>query len=68
MFKTYMTRVKMAALSLLTAGVLFGPGCGMTDLRDNVVAGSLGFVKNYTTDVLETLIPAAADLFSPPAA
>jgi len=65
MFSTWMVRIKMAAMTALTAGMLFGPGCSVTDIRDNVVAGSLGFVKTYTGQVLDLLVPDANVLFPP---
>lgn len=63
MITGWIHRVKMAALSLLTAGMLFGPGCGLTDIRDNMVAGGLGFVKSMTTDVLDLVVPNLDELF-----
>lgn len=62
MMAGWIRRVKFAALTM-TAGMLLGTGCGLTDIRDNMVAGGLGFVKSMTTDVLDLVVPNLDELF-----
>jgi hypothetical protein len=52
--------VAMTACSLM-AGTVFAATCTMTDIRDNMVAGSLTAVKNYVTGFWGTLIPDLKD-------
>ncbi len=52
-----MKKIKMAVLTMLCAGALYGTSCGPTDIKNNVIAGTLGFVKNYTTAFFTSWIP-----------
>lgn len=63
MISAWIQRMKLTALALLTAGTLFGPGCGLTDIRDNMVAGGLGFVKTMTTEMLDLVVPNVGEMF-----
>lgn len=40
-------------------------GCTVADFRKNVIAGALGFVEDYTADLLAELLPAPGDLIHP---
>ncbi len=60
--KSVVRRIKVSVLSMAAVGVLYGSACTLGDLRHNVVNGTLGFVKNYTGDLWETLIPTAEEL------
>jgi len=56
-------KVKKAVLTtLVTGGMLLGWSCGWNDVGYNVLAGTQAFVKAYTTDLWEALIPAADEL------
>lgn len=63
MVSAWIQRMKLTALALLTAGTLFGPGCGMTDIRDSMVSGGLGFVKTMTTEFLDMAVPNLDEMF-----
>jgi len=47
----------------LAAGTVFGASCGLSDIKDNLVAGSLNFVKSYTADAWDLIIPNLNELF-----
>lgn len=63
MRRTIKTRTRAVVLGVVTmiGGTAFS-GCSMGDLRLNVVAGVMGFVEDYTTDLLGVLVPAPSDL------
>lgn len=52
-------RIKLAVLTAMTLGgsALYGTSCGMADLRDNLAAGTLSYVKTSTTEFWSALIP-----------
>lgn len=56
-------RLKIVAMTIcmLAAGTVFNASCTMTDIRDNIVSGSLTAVKNYTTTFWTTLVPDISD-------
>lgn len=56
-------RLKITAMTLCTlmAGTVFAASCTLTDIRDNIVAGSLGAVKAYTQSFWTTLVPDLKD-------
>ena len=54
-------KIKVAALSVTALGMLYGAACTVGDVRHNVVNGTLSFVKGYTSDLWEALIPAVDD-------
>ncbi|UCE59530.1 MAG: hypothetical protein JSU63_19065 [Phycisphaerales bacterium] len=58
-------RMKAAMLTAVVAvgGTVFA-SCGWTDLRYNFVAGTQAFVKGYTTDMWEAIVPAPGDLIN----
>ena len=62
--KSLVRKIKVSALSMATVGVLYGSACTVGDLRHNIVNGTLDFVKNYTGDLWESLIPPADQLVS----
>ena len=55
-------KMKVAVFSMTAVGMLHASACSLGDLRLNLVNGTLAFVKGYTTDMWEALIPAADDL------
>ncbi|MFQ5461369.1 MAG: hypothetical protein ACE5E5_01945 [Phycisphaerae bacterium] len=55
--------VKMTVLSSLTVGMLFASVCSAADVRKNLAAGTQSFIKNYTIDIFEALVPPASDVF-----
>ena len=55
-------KIKVAALSLASFGMVYGAACTVGDVRHNVVNGTLSFVKGYTSDLWEALIPPADQL------
>ena len=50
-------KIKVAALSVAAFGMTYGAACTVGDVRHNVVNGTLSFVKGYTSDLWEALIP-----------
>jgi len=55
-------KIKLAALSVTALGMTYGAACTVGDVRHNVVNGTLSFVKGYTSDLWEALIPPADQL------
>lgn len=64
MLAIWIRTIKITLAGLLTTGMLFGTGCGMTDIRDNIVAGGLGFVKAFTGDLLDAALPDVNEIFN----
>ena len=56
-------RLKIVAMTACTimAGTVFAATCTLTDIRDNMVAGSLTAVKNYVSGFWGTLVPDLED-------
>jgi hypothetical protein len=55
--------MKSTLLAAMTvAGGTVFTSCGMTDIRHNVVAGTMSFVEGYTTDMFYALFPPAGEL------
>jgi hypothetical protein len=50
---------KVAILSLVVVSL---SGCSLGDVRDNAVAGVLGFVEDYAADLLAALVPPPGDV------
>lgn len=65
MMKTIqMWRWKAVVLSAgMIAGSTFFFSCGLTDIRKNIVAGTLDFVSDYTADIWTGVAPTPPDLF-----
>lgn len=57
----WMVRVLKGLLAVATGSTVLAGSCA-ADVRDNIVAGGLSFVKGYTVDALETLIPTWAEM------
>ena len=55
-------RIKVAALSIVAFGMLYSSACTIGDIRHNVVGGTLAFVKSYTTDLWELIVPPPDEL------
>ena len=52
--------VRKARLALLTTCVVAGStvcSCGLTDIRDNLIAGALAGIKGATTNWVDGIIP-----------
>lgn len=49
-------------IALSVAALTFSAGCGWADVRLNVVSGALGFVEDYTADLLAAWFPPPDDL------
>jgi len=60
--KSLVSKVKLAVLSMVTVGMVYASACTVGDLGYNVVSGTLAFVKGYTTDVWEAVLPAPGEL------
>ncbi len=57
--KRSVRKAKATALAtLLAGGTMLGSTCSSRDIRDNIVAGSLAYVKNGATAFWNTLVPA----------
>ena len=58
-------RMKITMLTAIVAvgGTVF-TSCGIVDLRHNLIAGTQAFVKGYTTDLWEALVPPADELIN----
>jgi len=54
-------KVLKGLLAAASGSTLLAGSCA-ADVRDNIVAGGLTFVKSYTVEVLETLVPSWTDL------
>lgn len=61
MRRSYQTWVRLTLACLLGSTAL--AGCTLADLRKNVIGGALGFIEDYTADLLAELIPPPGDLF-----
>ncbi len=57
-------KVKMALLAAVSGGTVLASACTWTDVKHNVVGGTNSFIKSYTADFWEALIPAASDFFN----
>ena len=55
-------KIKVAVLSTVVFGALYGSACTLGDFRLNMVNGTLSFVKGYTSDLWEALVPPADGL------
>ncbi|MCO6438292.1 MAG: hypothetical protein J5J06_14450 [Phycisphaerae bacterium] len=53
-------RRAMLAVAVAMVGTTFA-SCTLGDLRNNVVAGILGFVEDYTADLLGEFVPAPGE-------
>lgn len=53
----YLRRMKMAAWSMLAAGAVLGTSCSGADIRNNLIAGSLGYVKGGATTFWDSFVP-----------
>jgi hypothetical protein len=59
-----MKRVKLAVLAaLITANGTVLATCGLTDLKKNIIKGTLDFVSAYTQDVWDGITPTPPNLF-----
>jgi hypothetical protein len=53
----------MALLAALaTAGGTVFSSCGWADIRHNIIAGTETFIRGYTADLWDALLPSAEDL------
>ena len=61
------SRVRRVLLTAMTVacGAMCSCGFGLKDLRHNVVAGTTGFVKGYTTSFWNALVPEWDDILNP---
>lgn len=58
-------RMKTTMLTaIVVAGGTVFTSCGVVDLRHNLIAGTQSFVKDYTIDLWEALIPPADELIN----
>ena len=55
-------KIKAAVLTLVTMGMVYSSPCTVADLGLNIVNGTLSFVKGYTGDLWEALVPPADQL------
>lgn len=55
--------IKRGALALLLTGGTLLTTCNWTDVRRNIIAGTLDFVSAYTAETLDRLTPLLPDLF-----
>ena len=53
----------MKVLLLVTCGAVLPGGSCMSDVRDNLVKGGLGFVNSFTQQAVDALIPDVNELF-----
>ena len=62
-----MPRVKRVLLVALAIAGSTVSSCGFSlqDVRYNIVGGTMSFVKAYTTDLWEALLPAWEDILNP---
>jgi hypothetical protein len=60
---SWRTWIRLALACLLGSTAL--AGCTVADFRKNVIAGALGFVEDYTADLLAELLPAPGELIRP---
>jgi len=56
-------RIKVAALSMAAFGMMYASACTIGDVGQNLVNGTLAFVRGYTTDMWEAIVPPADSLF-----
>ena len=61
---TIVRKIRVALLGVATAGVLLGSACSAVDVRQNLVAGTQAFIKGYTTDLWEAIIPPPDELLN----
>ena len=56
-------RMKLAALvaAALAGGTTY-TSCGMSDVRDNMIAGTLTYVKTSTTEMWTSALPKWSDI------
>ncbi len=59
MMSTRIRKIKVAAMSAVMMGMAYGAACTIGDIRHNIANGTLSFVKSYTGDVWEAIIPPA---------
>ncbi len=50
-------------LLLVTCGAVLPGGSCMSDIRANMVKGSLGFVSSFTQSLVNSLVPNVNELF-----
>ncbi len=56
----FLRKAKIAALTtLLAGGTMLGSACSAEDIRENVVAGTLAYVKGGATSFWNNFIPSA---------
>jgi hypothetical protein len=65
--KKFTAKARRAMLIAVTiaCGSVSSCGFGLRDIRHNMVAGTAGFVKSYTTDFFYALFPGWDDIFTP---
>lgn len=62
-FRRKIRRIKVAALSMAAFGMMYSSACTIGDVGHNLVNGTLAFVKGYTTDLWEAVVPPADSFF-----
>jgi len=58
-------KMKAVLLSSCAGGMVLFSACAAVDVKGNIVAGVMGFIEDYTADVLVELFPDPADLLNP---
>jgi hypothetical protein len=56
-------KVKVTVLCAAVLGTAYSSACTWGDVGLNIVNGTLSFVKGYTADVWDALVPPPGDLF-----
>lgn len=49
-------KVKLASAAMMLAGGSLFTSCGLSDIKDNLIAGSLAGVKSFATDFVDSLL------------
>ncbi len=57
------SKKKVAVLSMAALGLLFSSPCTVGDIGQDIISGTLSFVRGYTDDVWTELIPPADEIF-----
>jgi hypothetical protein len=55
----------LLVVAAIAAGTASSCNFSLKDVRYNVVGGTLSFVKSYTTDMWEAVLPAWEDILNP---